>query len=232
MLLLRAALLTCDLFTVKHHIDNHLKSQWEEISTAEEKERIYVRPSHRGYLYRKLVRRVSVFALQTVREQVSLPNDGDDSVCSGQFTQVWGIPCKHKLKEYVTAGSLIPLEDIHDQWLLDGPEMPAAEPGTDAVSEIVRSALPSLSAAHTEVVCSQMAGILSQNVLDLHDPRADLVRRKGRPRGSTAAAAAKKRKHTASGARELSAHEYAEKRVSLCGLCKQRGHNKRTCPNK
>ena len=42
--------------------------------------------------------------------------------CTGRFSTSFGLPCKHRLKEYLNTDEPIPLASIHRQWLLDAPE--------------------------------------------------------------------------------------------------------------
>ncbi|KAI9914403.1 hypothetical protein PsorP6_007370 [Peronosclerospora sorghi] len=108
--------------------------------------------------------------------------------CSGTFRATMGLPCSHEIyhMENPSRGMSIPLSDVHIQWLLilDDPLPPP--PPTPCVEDILadigsqHSQLP----AQQELLEDTLQALNQQSALDnaVHPP--DVVRGKGRPKGS------------------------------------------------
>jgi hypothetical protein len=75
--------------------------------------------------FSKVIRKVSVYALDRVLGQYSLlkPPKGEEVVtlrpCSHLFRASWGLPCVHEIKAHLNANKPLEPEDFHPHWLLD-----------------------------------------------------------------------------------------------------------------
>lgn len=70
-------------------------------------------------LYRLLLNKVTTKCLSLLDEQRKLGEDASLTQCTGTFTKRMGLPCSHKIKEFVETGTSIALSDIHKHWWLD-----------------------------------------------------------------------------------------------------------------
>jgi hypothetical protein len=68
-------------------------------------------------LFKELVTRVSVFALDQLFKQCEIAKSDELFVCKGHFMKTMGLPCAHKIRNM--KHEVLHIDDIHPQWRLD-----------------------------------------------------------------------------------------------------------------
>ena len=150
---------------------------------------------------------MSQFALDKLLQQYNLAIlETFDKECTGQFSTIFGLPCKHFIKKCLDEGSCISLDNIHVQWRVDiEVGMPLTQARYDCNEEMT-SPRKKLIKSISDILypCTSI------------EERAKITKKRGRPVGSKGGTG-----------RDKSAFEYVDGRK--CGKCKQSGHNARTC---
>lgn len=106
--------------------EGHYKKRWE-------KERTKSTKVHRQHIYSVLRCRVSYDALNKLEIQMNLAKTWQNQphlgrqVCSGSFTQQYGLPCSHSLAVLMENGVLIEMRSIDPHWYLFKVPMPSEE---------------------------------------------------------------------------------------------------------
>ncbi|KAI9918675.1 hypothetical protein PsorP6_012132 [Peronosclerospora sorghi] len=146
--------------------------------------------------------------------------------CSGSYTRIWGLTCKHAIHEMLVAQRPLQMSDVHTQWHIHcaSPPLPtASQPCKDQLPDLldqVAISFPALIDHHQATVVKKLANLSQQVPEVLKEPPS--VRVKGRPR-----------KKEDSTRREPSGFEYVEppitkkkRRKVTRSACKQVGHRR------
>ena len=145
------------------------------------------------------------------------------------FWKIYGLPCSHILQGVES----IKISDIHSQWHLSDLSSDPMEDINVVEANISEECpwsshiihkLDYLNDSQKIVMMDSITRLFEQPVQELQNPIVVLNGR-GRPQG-----ALNKKRVSNSSRRDPSAFEIAEGRK--CGVCKQGGHNSRTCSNK
>jgi hypothetical protein len=201
-----------DILTVVNNLQLSCSNQYREFQTkvATEKLRKHIRFDS---FYDNVQGKISSFALDLVREQISLLQPLKP--CTGHFKCVHGIPCAHILEQKLRNLILLEKEDFIQQWWLDG----TLDNNPDGSFENEIQRVQTLAQAGGNAANSLLAQLHSVgNPTGILNPTTS--RSKGRPRG------AKNKKR-----REPSGFEHVEGNSSgrRCKNCNGVGHNSRTC---
>jgi len=213
-----------------------LANQRVELNVVIEKQRVH--KTHRfGHSYFKdLIYKVFDFTLDKLLQQLKHVEKGghEDQPCFARFTKSWGLPCHHYIHSCLETKPSIPLQDIHEQWLLDRnplilPSVNVAAPPHEPASprslfmQTMTTTLQQVLDNWNPRACNLIARL--NQVLDMPDVQVQkplvVVKKRGRPAGF---------KNNTNTTRNKSHFEYVEGRK--CGVCGQSGHNSKTCPHK
>ncbi len=112
---------TLHILTLTKRLGLTLANQHVELNAANEKQR--VNKAHRfGHsCFKDLIYKVFDFALDKLLQQLKHVEKGghEEHPCSARFTKSWGLPYHHYICGCLETETLILLQDIHEQWLLD-----------------------------------------------------------------------------------------------------------------
>ena len=227
---------TLHLYSTVKRLSLLLANQRVELNAAIEQEKMRIAHRFSHACFKELVCNVSHFALDKVLDQLKMIENGGahGMACSGRFTKSWGLPCHHYIRRCLDTQVPISLQDVHEQWMLEKNPLlrsiPLEETGARIVVSPLSVLLGRITAKVSEAVDSQNPRASSliarlNHVLDtpdkeIEDPSA-VVKKRGRPAGSKA---------KTSTTRNKSRFEYLEGR--RCGVCREPGHNRTTCPQK
>ena len=130
-----------DLLGVHKRITSLLANQKIEITQSLEYDKLMISRHHHIHCFQDLISKISQFALDKLFEQYELIQKKSTDACSNLFTGIYGLPCSHKIRQYIQSGSSIPLEAIHEQWRLElgTPNRPPLEqfsPGKSLMREV------------------------------------------------------------------------------------------------
>jgi hypothetical protein len=146
--------------------------------------------------------------------------------CTGILSATFGLPCSHALKAALENDEASLEELIDHQWMLELPSpqsLPVDNPPNltprKLLMEEIRRQLYEDSGNHRQSLLARLESTLETAERQIQD-LPPLKRKRGRPAGA-------KNKKT-SIRRDKSQFEYTEGRK--CSICKQAGHNARTCP--
>jgi len=206
----------CDMLMVFDRLKLMLQNQFVEHKQSIEAEKISTSDKHLLPCLRKLVGRVSKFALTKISEQARCAQqDG----CTRSFTSVWGLPCKHRIWQLEHHGYALDPSEVHMQWHLDGDDLVAeanaSEPAAplsprSSVLSALREQLYSREYSDGVVLAANVGELLRTGMPHLQEPQV-VTRRRGRPKNR----------------RDKSAFEYVH--GNKCSRCGGAGHNARTC---
>ena len=184
---------------------------------------------------RQLVGKVSRYALRLISKQLDLAQDFFDDQCSGEFTRIWGLPCKHIIRDLIDSGRDIGLQDVHVQWWLsmditeletsqntlvapDALPPPPSSPKTRAL-EAISKKLDTLSPEASAVLLSRLHAFADETPIVTFSAPSAVANPRGKPAGS-------KRKSN-----KRSRSEFEIVLGKKCGNCRRPGHYSNTCPN-
>ena len=110
---------TGDLHHVAEKFKLWIQKKEAQYNTDLEYARTHVKHTHRKRIFRKLIGRVSPYAIDEILDQISFMNGKDfrPNSCTGQYTKSYGLPCSHMLhakKQY--SSETIELSEIDDHW--------------------------------------------------------------------------------------------------------------------
>ena len=158
--------------------------------------------------------------------------------CASVFTTTLGMPCAHVLRRHIRSGTQLAVDDFHRQWWLVGVIVEEDVVSEEQVVErfgVVENILSQLSSQYVGLAPHQQVAVRRtlQEMLDLpfHGPLSPLrqERTRGRPIGATN----RRSNDNSSTRREPSGFELVRGAGDRrCALCRQSGHNRRTCPNR
>jgi hypothetical protein len=227
---------TLHLLTLTKRLGLMLANQRVELNATIEKQKQHLVHRFNHHYFKNLIYNVSDFALGKLLGQLKLTEKGghEEQPCTVRFTKSWGLPCHHYIRSCLETETLILLQDIHEQWLLDRnplapPSVTATAPPHEPVSPR-SSFVQKMTATLKQIFNNEnpRAGSLIarlNQVLDMPNVQVQealvMVKKRGRPAGS---------KNKTSTTRDKSHFEYVEGRK--CGVCGQSWHNSRTCPQK
>ncbi|KAH7863204.1 hypothetical protein Vadar_014710 [Vaccinium darrowii] len=217
---------TGDLHQVKNKICLVIDNEFNEIKTQLSSERIRVPHKCDNYFFKELITNVSSFALRELLKKYEMVKYGTmRSTCTGHFMASMGLPCAHKMIGW--KGKVIPLEEIHTQWRIDGRVLVVPEVGETNGGEFKRL-VHELEDKNQEWPLSQKECVQGK-ISQLINPPIPLVLEpnilpyKGRPSGS--------KKGTTSTRRNASKFEIVDA-TRKCSICRGVGHNSQTCKGK
>ncbi|CAG8663420.1 765_t:CDS:2, partial [Ambispora gerdemannii] len=190
--------------------------------------------AHNNLLYVNIRDKVSTFALKKVNEQYQKANRATTQEpllsCTRSFSSTMGLPCAHDIQRLGNRQSLM-LDDIHEHWWIQE-RSPIPQYEENVLHEDVLQPLlqnlqerykewPEYQQVTTRVTLNNM---INTPLLILQNPQ--IVHTRGRPVGTS------NHRQTNSTKRDSSGFELVDRRIRQCTLCKQPGHNIRTCPNR
>jgi hypothetical protein len=223
----------CDLLRVFQNISLMLETQFTELQKHIEDEKIKTSHRHSNNIFKNLSQKVSHYAMDKILEQFKLIAIKDDP-CSGCFTTSFGLPCSHKLHNYVQSNEPIPLDMINPQWILSvddniendtlviSQQMMELSPKSRVVVTL-RKTLEQVPVYQQEHIVQKINQIIANSHTEVQSPDV-VVKKKGRPVGAK----------NKSIKRDKSLFEIVADNLSgrKCSLCGEGGHNSRTCLNK
>ena len=223
---------TLHIWIAAKRLGGMLANQRVELNDAIENQRSNKALRFSHDCFKEVIYKVSNFAMDKILKQLQLAEEGSlsDKPCSRQFTKSWGLPCSHYIRCCLKFGTPILLQDIPKQWLLD--KNPMASSSICALAQPIeplspRSCLMQKIADTLENGNPRVGSLIARlnHVLDTPEVQVNeplvVVKKRGRPARS---------KNKTSITRDKSHFEYVE--GSKCGICKQSGHNSRTCTMK
>jgi len=217
-----------NLLEVFNRISLMLSNQAAGLKAAIKKEQLMISHRHKINLFSSLLGKVSQFALDLMLNQYNLAKVEESALaeCSGQFSNIYGLPCKHYIRNCLFDSTFILLEDIHVQWRIDiEVGMPFEEQGQDdsPKKKILKSVESLLydGCNNPSLLMSRIQSLIAAPFNKILPP-AVVTKKKGRPVGSKGGASSKVM-------RDKSAFEYVEGRK--CSKCKKPGHYVKTCPD-
>jgi hypothetical protein len=227
---------TGDLESVHRKIILQVESQAREIRAMISSERLRVRHVYRIALFEPLLCRVSAFALQKIRDEwIKASNATPDlplDPCTGILRSTMGLPCSHLISERITNNQTLQQADIHEHWWIQGRHLEFLGDLTRPVNgdhTDLQLLLQFLTQQYQFWPPHQQAAARTQ-LEELSSAPPDVLenpaisRSRGRPVGA-------RNRSEGSMQRDPSAFELVERRPRQCGICRQAGHNSRTCPN-
>jgi hypothetical protein len=112
---------TLHLLTLTKRLGLMLVNQRVELNAAIEKQKQHMAHRFNHHCFKNLIYNVSDFTLGKLLGQLKLFEKGghEEQPCTARFTKSWGLPCHHYIRGYLEIETLILLQDIHEQWLLD-----------------------------------------------------------------------------------------------------------------
>lgn len=91
----------CDLLQVFTKLNHLLENQFCELNQHIEDEKLKIMHQHRIPLFEPILQNISRYSLNLLLEQYHLSLKAEESSCSGCFTNSYGLPCQHLLKNYI-----------------------------------------------------------------------------------------------------------------------------------
>lgn len=222
-----------DLHAVHEKISLALENQHQEIRALISQEMIRVPHAYNKPLYAQVVTKVSAFALKKVHEQFLMAFNATPEnplqPCAGIFKSSMGLPCSHVIQELLKNDQCLQLDDFHQHWLLQQPQLPSQKPPETEDSlqqgwEEYSQQFNSLSIHQKSSVLDKISNLFQESTVVVQDPQIQPTR--GRPVGA-------KNRVQSSTERDPSTFELimSGKHNRKCGICRKIGHNSRTCPN-
>jgi len=214
---------TIDLLVVFQRLTLMLENQFVELKQKAESDKICVAHKHNYPCMRQLLGHVSKFGLTKIAEQVECATrDG----CTGTFTRVWGLPCRHRIWHMLHNNALIEVSDVHSQWLLHDNMLPSEMPEVESVPSMspcsravhaLKEKFRSCDPGSSLVLEARVHDVLNMDVPSLQNPHA-ATHKRGRPVGS---------RNNKANKRDGSGFEWVQARK--CKNGGGAGHNVRTC---
>ena len=169
--------------------------------------------------------RISHFALKRTSEQFekSKRMTSNDPACTDFIWTTMGLPCSHKLKELLDSNKSLTQEDFHPHWWVIKQHTMPPSSNSNSISQILSQMEARLQEAPPHqrgLLLEKFEEVFEREIV--RDPQ--VVHSRGRPAGSSESASSTRRQPS-----NFEVAETAERRK--CGICKQGGHNRRTCPN-
>ncbi|KAH7848816.1 hypothetical protein Vadar_008467 [Vaccinium darrowii] len=178
---------TGDLHQVKNKICLAIDNEFNEIKTQLSSERIRVPHKCDNYFFKELITNVSLFALRELLKQYEMVKYGTmRSTCTGHFMASMGLPCAHKMISW--KGKVIPLEEIHTQWRIDGRVLVVPEVGETNGGEFKRlvheleDKYQEWPLSQKECVQGKISQLINPSIPLVLEP--NILPHKGRPSGS------------------------------------------------
>ena len=220
---------TGDLYAVYHKIDMALEHQHREIEAQASSERIATPHVQNIPFFSPLLTKISLFALKKCYDQYlkvmkATPEDPLHP-CRGSFTQTMGMPCAHKINDRLQRNQTLQLGDFHRHWWIQVQTDQVQEP-VQADQDRIQREWRDINEQFNSWPTIRQTSALQQWSLITQVPENPVVHRtRGRP--------ATRNRPQSSTQRDLCAFELAQPTniVRKCGVCRQPGHNCRTCPN-
>jgi len=209
-----------DLLRVFESISLMLEIQFTELQKHIEEEKLKTCHRHSINVFKTLSRKVSQFALDKILEQINLINVQDKS-CSGCFSSSFGLPCSHKLYNYVISNEPIPVELINRQWILSAQKHNVNNISACTSSTIVLSpksqtvatlfdSLNKIPLYQQEHVLENISLMVTNSIQEVNNPV--VTKKRGRPVGAKQKSIKRDKSLF-----ELVENELNGRKCSLCG---------------
>jgi len=229
---------TGNLWTAHGRIIQLNRHQYDEWQAQNAREKIRILHFSKSELYRNVVGKISHFAMKAIKDQENIYLDSrsknSSSECTQVFTSTMGLPCSHKIANILKMKDVLELFHIHPHWYTERSEgsitstisamkIKVQPESIDLALSNLRTSLLSWPEHQQKTALLKVLQLAEQRSMPIFDPV--ISRPKGRPVGS-------KNKPKSSTKRDPSAFEIKEEEISgrKCSLCKDSGHNKRSCP--
>ncbi|CAG8815870.1 32032_t:CDS:2 [Gigaspora margarita] len=159
---------------------------------------------------------VSVFALKKVHEQFLKASDATLEnllqPCSGTFKLSMGLSCSHEIRELLNNDKNLQLDNFHQHWWIYQHQLSQQEP------------------SETEDSLSQkMSNLFQESTIIIQDPEVQSTR--GRLVGAKNHSQLSTKRDPSAFELIMSGNLEENSQHRKCGICRESGHNSRTCPN-
>ena len=219
-----------DLYVVHEKISLAIDNQYQEIKTMISQEMIRIPQAQNKPFYAQVVTKVSMFALKKVHEQfLKVSNATPENPlqpCSGTFKSSMGLPCSHIIQELLESDQCLQLDDFYQHWWIQqqSPQqrLPETEDSLQQKWEEYGQQFSSLSLYQKSAALNKISGLFQESTAVIQDQQVQPTR--GRPVGA-------KYRPQSSIERDPSTFELVIGKQRKCGICREVGHNSRTCPN-
>jgi hypothetical protein len=94
-----------------------------------------------------------------------------DESCPGYFKKIYGLPCRHDIREYQLLNTWLPLELVQKQWILKWPQPNEFENPNNRHEQLqsprsrILMTVTKVPATQQEVLASQLDSTVSQSLL-------------------------------------------------------------------
>ena len=112
-------------------------------------------PGHDIQLLSSIVCKVSNYALVKIKHEIDEMQKDNLETCTGHFSTVYGLPCRHRILEFYMLGEPIPISQIHQQWILDPTPHGICRNDCGAGSLQSAGSFPALCNVPLEVTCNE-----------------------------------------------------------------------------
>ena len=205
-----------------------------EVQMSTQRQRVKTAHCKRNDL-KDVLRKVSYKALDLLVEQLDrVESIKEDETCKESFSTVWGLPCRHKIKEYQKQGLPIPMSAIDKQWHLTMCPKDHAPPQGDRLARQLDGVLGETGLSTEEAMLVREATLEQVAKRRKIQPfRQENVKKRGRHRGARGPYP----KEAPTG-RILCPFEVGDngrkvpkkRKKRQCFVCHATGHDRRTCP--
>jgi len=212
----------CDMLMVFQRLDIMLRNQFVKLEQKMKEDKVSIAHKHRQPNMRNLIGRVSKFALEKLEEHKGRERTRE---CTGTYTSVWGLPCKHRVWEVIDSGTAIELSEVHTQWLLDDSHVVSCSVEGEPAAPLcpLEKVIGDLTAqlrgpdySRSLVLAAKVGALLGTSTQSLENPQV-VTEKRGRPADSVN----KGMKRTKSAFESAEGHR--------CSNCGDGGHNRATC---
>ncbi|CAG8749046.1 3312_t:CDS:2, partial [Cetraspora pellucida] len=178
------------------------------------------------------VTKVSVFALKKVHEQFLkvfyVTTENPLQPCTYIFTSLIGLPCSHKIQEYLTNNQYLQLADFHEHWWLQRHQLLSQIP--TVTEDLLQQHWQKYSQQFNSWLAHQQSAALDE-MSGLFQELAIVVQNLQVQQTRECLLGA--RNIQSSTQRDPFTFELTKtgRHIRKCGLCHLTGHNSRTCSN-
>lgn len=111
---------TAHLFTVFERLKDSHQSDITEISARIGQQQQKIGRRLRGRIFEKVNLKISYKALHLIADFIDAINKEESQhvACTGIFQRVWGMPCRHKIKSYLSLNKHLDISDFCSHWYL------------------------------------------------------------------------------------------------------------------
>jgi MULE transposase domain/FAR1 DNA-binding domain len=224
--------------TVCMKLELAISNQITEIKAKEQFDRINIKHLYRLPVFNNLIGNISDFAMNILYNQykkIFTDNNFNNQECSLKLFKTMGIPCSHIIKNYLELSQPIEIEKIEKQWWITNLEdhqvfiqTGVQENNIDLILGSVRCLYENSTPYEKATIINSIAELTNVQLPNtLSNPIVQRI--KGRPAGSLNN---RNILPLSSTRRDPSLFEHVEAALGRkCNICKNTGHNRRTCPD-